>query len=69
MVRLSPQCYRYVQVLDYAKMILDPLPNNSLLVVKGDLITNSVRYIQVLWSGRYFGWAAGRERFRHIGLR
>ena len=35
-------------VFDYGKMVLDHLPNNTLLVVKGDLITNSVRYLQVL---------------------
>jgi len=33
-------------VFDYGKMVLDHLPNNTLLVVKGDLITNSVRYLQ-----------------------
>ncbi len=37
-------------MLNYGKMVLDPLPNNSMLLVKGDAMTNVVRYLQVLWG-------------------
>jgi len=33
-------------VYNYGLMNLEKLPNDALLIVKGDVITNSVRYLQ-----------------------
>ena len=32
----------------YGEMHLARLPQNSILIVKGDVITNSIRYLQVI---------------------
>jgi hypothetical protein len=44
---MFPECSSTsTRFADYGKAILSPLPLAARLIVKGDVITNSVRYLQ-----------------------